>query len=151
MSAPRELSLRDCGAQLGGGCLQPHLQKFSMATKEENAISQDMVRKSFCTEKGAQGRNGCIRAGRFGPVGRRGVLKYQSVEYPSAGVLEGMARGRGMPQVVGCGVVKSRAKSGLIKWLLEEIKNPNTPDPRFGGLGDQVYARVCGPGFGPIE
>ena len=151
MSAPRELSLRDCGTQLKEKYLQPHLQKFSITTKEENAISQDKVHKSICTEKGVQRKNECIQTGRFGPMGKKGVLKYQSIKYPSAGVLEGIAKRRSMPQMVSCEVVKSRAKSGFIKWLLEEIKNPNTPDPRFKRLGDQVYAKVYGPGFEPIE
>ena len=56
-----------------------------------------------------------------------------------------------MAQVVSCEVIKSRAKLGFIKWLLEEIKNPNTPDPRFKRVGDQVYAKVYGPEFEPIE
>ena len=82
---------------------------------------------------------------------KKGVLKYQAIKYPSDKVLEGLTKRRSMSQLVSCEVVKSRAKSGFVKWLLEEIKNPNTPDPRFKRVENQVYARVHGPEFEPIE
>ena len=151
MSTPTKKSLRDCGTQLKEKYLQPHLQKFSITSKEENAISEDRVYDSTCTREGVQRKNECIQTVGFGPMGKKGVVKYQSIKYPSAKVLEGILKRRSLPQVATCEVVKSRAKSCFCKWLLEEIKNPNTPDPRFKRLGNQVYARVYGPEFEPIQ
>ena len=151
MSAPGELSLRDCGTQLQENYLRPHLQKFTITTKEEDPISEDKVYQGTRSREEAKTKNECIQTGRFGPMGKKGVLKCQAIKYPSDKVLEGIAKRRRMPQMASCEVIKSRAKSDFSKWLLEEIKNPNTPEPRFKRLGNQLYARVYGPEFEPIE
>ena len=57
MSAPRELSLRDCGTQLKEKYLQPHLQKFSISSKEENDISRDRLHDVTVARKGVQTKN----------------------------------------------------------------------------------------------
>ena len=151
MSTSTELSLRDCGTQLKEKYLQPYLQNFTVASKELSAILEDRVYKSSCTQEGAQKKNKCIQTGRFGPMGRKEIVKCQSIKYPSTKVLEGIAKKRSLPQMASCEVLKSRFKSGFCRWLLNEIKNPNTEDPRFKRLGDQVYTKVYGPEFKPIQ
>ena len=78
-------------------------------------------------------------------------MKCQAIKYPLARVLKGIVERRSMPQMASYEVIKSRVKSEFCKWLLEEIKNLKTPEPRFKRLVHQVYAQVYEPEFEPIQ
>ena len=112
---------RFCRKRVKEKYLQPHLQKFSIKYKEKNDISEDRLYGLTCAREGVQTKNECIQTGRFGPMGKKGVLKYQAIKYPSAKVLEGIVK-RAMWSHEVCLVVREKIMNSPFFLQVELIR-----------------------------
>ena len=82
--------IRECGTQVRESHLEPHRQKFNIVSKRETTISRErcLFDNRVARTMDLRKKNKSTQTGRFGPVGKRGKLKFLSIKRPSEKCLE---------------------------------------------------------------
>ena len=147
-----EVNLRDFGTQLSQNHLAPHLRQHEVKCKRSDAISEERRYSRVAPRGKARTRNWSVQTGKFGPIGKGGILKHVSIKYPSEACLKKLEDLRQRPTISAYENVTSKLKRSFCAELLTIAKQQAKKyDLLYKKIDGVVYARIYGPGFEPYE
>ena len=147
-----EIEYRDCSTQLSQNHLAPHLRQHEVKSKKTDAISEERRYSTVAPGGKAKTRNWSAQTGKFGPIGKGGILKHVGIKYPSQACLKQLEDLRQKPSITAYESITSKLKKSFCAELLTMAKEQKERyDLLYKKVDGMVYARIYGPGFEPYQ
>ena len=146
-----QIQCRDFGIQLSQNHLAAHLREHEVKSKELNAVSEERSYARTTLKKKKETRNWSVQTGKFGPIGKGGVMKHVAIKYPSEACLRQLEDLRQRPTISAFEDVTSKLKKSFCAKLLDIVREQARYDLLYKKVDGQVYARIYGPEFEPLQ